>query len=155
VRPLLHAAGEVGAASREHGVVRDGALFTLAGGKYTTFRRMARDVVRAVADHLGRHGPIEDPAEPLPAPASEAVGIERMAELAAEHEFARRLEDVLRRRTLLWLTPDHGRVAAPRVAAVLAERLGWNPERTRDEIQRWEDGLREQEDLLRRASEGA
>ena len=47
--------------------------------------------------------------------------------------LASSVEDVVRRRTGLWLTPDRGRVAAAEVAAVLARRLGWDDARRRGE----------------------
>lgn len=46
VRPLVKAVGESSAdISRKHLVKRDGALITVTGGKLTTYRRMAQDVV--------------------------------------------------------------------------------------------------------------
>jgi glycerol-3-phosphate dehydrogenase len=153
VRPLLATTGEVGAASREHHVFEEDALFTIAGGKYTTFRVMARDVLLAVCR---KHHPglrVTDTDEPLPRPLGDGHPIEAVAEFAAEHEFARRIEDVLRRRTHLWLTPDRGRVAAPLVGAVLARRLGWSPERQRDELAAYHATLDEEERLMSRARE--
>ncbi|MFP6578333.1 MAG: glycerol-3-phosphate dehydrogenase/oxidase [Myxococcota bacterium] len=59
LRPLLY--GESDATSqlsREHAVSEPAAgLLTIAGGKYTTYRVMARDAVDAVARHLGREIP--------------------------------------------------------------------------------------------------
>jgi glycerol-3-phosphate dehydrogenase len=153
VRPLLAAAGEVGGASREHRVFQDGALFTVAGGKYTTFRVMARDAVVAVCrkQHPGRH--VVDLTEPLPRPLGDGHPVETLADFAVEHEFARRIEDVVRRRTHLWLTPDRGRVVAPAIGGTLARRLGWSPERLRDELSAFHAGLDDEERLLMRARE--
>src|SRR5262245_7655040 len=121
VRPLLAGTGGVGEASREHRLIEDGPILTLAGGKYTTFRVMARDALARVVARRGHGGrPIVDPLDPLPRPLSDGHPIERVAEFAVDAEFARRIEDVLRRRTRLWLTPDRGRVAASTVAEVLA-----------------------------------
>jgi glycerol-3-phosphate dehydrogenase len=154
VRPLLAAGGTVGEAPREHRVVEDGPILTVAGGKYTTFRVMARDTLTRVAARLGRAGrPLHDPLEPLPRPLDPDHPVDRLAEFAVESECARRVEDVLRRRTRLWLTPDRGRVAAAGVAAVLARRLGWDEPRRRDELQRFHDALADEDRLLRRASE--
>ena len=68
LRPLLAAPqGGVGSAPREHRVVEDGALLTIVGGKYTTFRVMARDVLARAWERLGRAStPLRDPVEPLP-----------------------------------------------------------------------------------------
>ncbi len=156
VRPLLDSPDSAGDASREHAVVEEPIGITIAGGKYTTFRVMARDVMRLVAKRLGREGrPLADSCAPLPAPLAPGVDIERVADFAVEHEFARRLEDVIRRRTTLWLEPDRGRVAAPRIAAAMARRLGWSPERTREEFQSYDARLWEEETLLQRSQEGA
>jgi len=154
IRTLLAAGEAVGEASREHRVLADGPIVTVAGGKYTTFRVMARDTLARLARPLGREGrPIHDPIDPLPRPLGPGHPIERLAEFAADQEFARRVEDVVRRRTGLWLTPDRGRIAAAEVAAVLARRLGWDEARRRVELQRYHDAVADEERLLRRAWE--
>ncbi len=55
IRPLASATGDTARASREHVVrrVRPG-VFTLTGGKFTTYRVMAKDGIDAVCRHLGR-----------------------------------------------------------------------------------------------------
>lgn len=55
VRPLLSGKGKTTAAlSRDHVVLNNAeGLFTIVGGKYTTYRVMARDVVDAAARWLG------------------------------------------------------------------------------------------------------
>jgi glycerol-3-phosphate dehydrogenase len=154
IRPLLAAGGDVGEAPREHRVLADGPIVTIAGGKYTTFRVMARDTLAQLARRLGREGrPVHDPLDPLPRPLGPGHPVERLAEFAVDEEFARRVEDVVRRRTGLWLTPDRGRIAAAEVAAVLARRLGWDDARRRGELQRFHDALADEERLLRRAWE--
>jgi glycerol-3-phosphate dehydrogenase len=45
---------------------------------------------------------------------------------ALQHEYARTIGDVLLRRTPVGRTRDLGRTAAPRVAAILQDRLGWS-----------------------------
>jgi glycerol-3-phosphate dehydrogenase len=56
IRPLLPSAGDTpGAASREHAVAVSGAgLVSISGGKLTTYRVMATDVLRVVCRALGR-----------------------------------------------------------------------------------------------------
>ena len=153
LRPLLASDENVGRASREHRVIVDGDVISIAGGKYTTFRVMARDVLERVLERLGRHQAVRDSNDPLPAPASANASLERLTDHAVEHGFARRLEDVLRRRTMRWLDPDGGRAAAREVAERLAARLGWSAERTRDELAAWEMKQSETEALLTRARE--
>jgi len=97
---------------------------------------------------------LRDPLDPLPRPLGPGHPIERLAAFAADEEFARRVEDVVRRRTTLWLTPDRGRVAAAEVATVLARKLGWDEARRRAELQRYHDALADEERLMRRAGEG-
>lgn len=155
LRPLLRSDDDAGEASREHAVFEEHGVLTVAGGKYTTFRDMARDAMRNVAQRLGHPGRRhEDSGEPLPAPIAADVGLERMAEFAVEREFAKRLVDVLRRRTTLWLDPDRGRIAATTVGAVMARRLGWTPARAREEFQDYDALVWEEETLIQRTQEG-
>ena len=152
VRPLLRTGSDVGSATREHAVVADSPVFTLAGGKYTTFRIMARDVMKRVAAHLEHRAPLVDPAAPLPAPPV-ALTHQELGERAASQHFARTLEDVLRRRSALWLEPDGGRVAAPLVARGMASALGWSEAHVREAVQAYDAALHGEESLLRRAAE--
>jgi glycerol-3-phosphate dehydrogenase len=154
LRPLVAAPGGVSAASREHRIVADGPLLTLAGGKYTTFRVMARDLVGHVFRRFQRReSEIPGDQQPLPrAPASESV--EALVDYAVGQAFARRLDDVVRRRSGLWLTPDRGRMVVPALAAAMARRLGWSAERARDELQAFHAGLEREEALLLAARAG-
>ncbi len=156
LRPLLKSDEDVGNASREHGMVVEHGIVSIAGGKYTTFRVMARDALRRIARLLREEGRrFVDPTEPLPAPLAPGAAPERIGEFAAQHEFARRLEDVLRRRSTLWLQPDRGRVAAPRVASGMSTTLGWSVERAREEFQSYDATVWEEESLLLRMGEEA
>jgi glycerol-3-phosphate dehydrogenase len=54
---------------------------------------------------------------------------------AVSHEGARHLDDVLTRRTRISIeTFDRGVSAAPAVAALMAEELGWDAARSADEV---------------------
>jgi glycerol-3-phosphate dehydrogenase len=56
-------------------------------------------------------------------------------EHAVDHEMALTLEDVLERRTrLLLFDPQQGLDGLDAMAQVVADRLGWSPERTADEV---------------------
>ena len=154
LRPLLRSEDDAGSASREHAVFEEHGVLTVAGGKYTTFRVMARDTLKLAAERLGRGSRVhEDPDDPLPAPVAAGAGLERVAEFAVEHEFAKRLADVLRRRTALWLEPDRGRVAAATIGATMARRLGWSAARAREEFQDYDARLWEEETLIQRTQE--
>jgi len=154
VRPLLRAEGAVGHAPREHKVIEEHGIFTIAGGKYTTFRRMAEDVLAHVARRLRRREPIRDSEEPLPAPITAGAGLELVARHAVQHEFARSLDDVMRRRTLQWLEPDRGRIVARFMAANMGKELGWSTARTSEEIEYYDTAVREEESLLARVWDG-
>ena len=70
LRPLLAPAGadakSTSALSRDHAVIEaPTGMVTIVGGKYTTYRPMARDAVDAAARSLGREIP-PTPAENLP-----------------------------------------------------------------------------------------
>ncbi|HEY6866716.1 MAG TPA: glycerol-3-phosphate dehydrogenase/oxidase [Candidatus Eisenbacteria bacterium] len=150
VRPLLRSDQSVDRASREHRIVEDGPVVTLVGGKYTTFRPMAREALARIAARLGRTSPLEDAGDRLPRPREPMAGPAALAEFAVREEFARRLEDVVRRRTQLWLSTDRGRGATGAIVPVMTQLLGWSPERARDEVQRFEAALWEEESLLER-----
>lgn len=150
VRPLLAASGTVGGASREHRVLSEGRMLTVAGGKYTTFRAMARDVFRAAAQMLGRDIVAQDTTAPLPLPPADDADGGAIGAYAAE-TWARSLPDALRRRSTRWLDGDRGLAVAPEVADAMARRLGWSGPREREELDRHEHTVREEHAWLERA----
>ena len=152
VRPLVRSEHSVERASREHQLIEDGPVLTMVGGKYTTFRAMAREALARLAPRLGRiERSIEDTDALLPRPLEPRSGCAALAEFAVREEFARRLEDVVRRRTRLWLELDRGRSASGEIVPVMARLLGWSQERARDETHSFESALWEEESLLERA----
>ena len=155
LRPLLASEGGVSAATREHQIVADGPILTLAGGKYTTFRVMARDLHGHIFQRFQRRpSEIRGDEEPLPR-APEVDGIEPLVEYAVDQAFARRAVDVIRRRSRLWLTPDRGRVAAPALVAAMGRRLGWSAERGREELQIFHAEVEREERVLQAARDGS
>ncbi len=139
--------------SRAHHVIdhgtRDGVagLWSIVGGKLTTYRLMARDAVDAVAAALGNDAPCRTADEPLPEPAGHSpywlgdrlAALEAEgggdAELVCECELVTgaRLEaaldrradsslDDLRRTTRLGMGPCQGAFCMPRAAAMLDAR---------------------------------
>jgi len=190
LRPLL--AGEsdqTSKLSREHIVAHTvPGLVVVAGGKWTTYRIMAKDAIdeavaaldgkisksitediallgaegyaaawnkrgkiaRAFSVHkvriehlLNRYGVLTDELldlikdrpelqEPLPG-ADDYIAAEVI--YAATHEGALHLDDVLARRTRISIEAwDRGASAAPVAAALMAEVLGWDEERTQSEV---------------------
>ncbi|MHA6621158.1 glycerol-3-phosphate dehydrogenase/oxidase [Pseudonocardia sp. DLS-67] len=85
--PVARDAATTSALSRDHTVVEEPAgMVTVVGGKYTTYRRMARDAVDAAGRALGADLP-PSPTAGLPlvgAAGWQAVG-NRVARLAEEH----------------------------------------------------------------------
>ena len=152
VRPLVAAEEVVGEASREHRIVDDGSLLSIIGGKYTTFRVMARDLLALATDKLKHESaPRDDGNDPLPTPLRDSVPDAEFAEHAIEHEWARSLDDLVRRRSTRWLADDRGLGAARRMAPVLARRLGWGAEREKEEVERFEAAIRDELMMLDRA----
>jgi glycerol-3-phosphate dehydrogenase len=104
IRPLVRgdAGGDTASLSRDHTLlVESSGLVTIAGGKWTTYRRMGEDTVSAAAQVAGLderpsttgslqiHGWHEggDPADPLQVYGSDRAGLERlMAEEPALRE---------------------------------------------------------------------
>jgi glycerol-3-phosphate dehydrogenase len=193
LRPLLSGESEsTSQLSREHTVGSPlPGLVVVAGGKYTTYRVMARDAVDAAAyglgrsvpasctsrtpllgaegyqalwnrrrlladesglhvarvEHLlGRYGSLigevlalvsENPDLGQPLPGAEDY-LRAEIVYAASHEGARHLEDVLTRRTRISIeTFDRGVAAAAPAAELLAGVLGWAPEQTAREVERY------------------
>ena len=139
LRPLISAApGEpTGRLSREH-VIRTSpsGLVTIGGGKWTTYRRMAEEVIDRAVKLAGLASRPCETAElrlVMPratagasAPLHPRLDIDRArVETAVRFEFARNLEDVLARRHRgLFLDAGAALEVAPEVAAILAATLG-------------------------------
>ncbi len=155
IRPLAdwESAKKPSEVSREHRIVKTGAgMINVSGGKLTTYRAMAAEIVNEVERELGRKPsrcktadvelPGADRNEQILALASaDPLAADRvvpdlpytLAELryAVTSEMALTLSDVLMRRTrLAFETADHGTGAAIRVADSLARTAGWfDPEK--------------------------
>lgn len=125
IRPLVKSSEVAGTAalSRDHTIEVSGSgLLTIAGGKWTTYRRMAEDavdhaIVLARLDEracVTRNLRIHNPGDHDPS-----------AAWFARHEMARTVEDILARRTRrLFLNTREAIAEAPKVAAELAQELG-------------------------------
>lgn len=169
LRPLVRPPDNEGAStkklSREHTVLASpSGLVTVTGGKWTTYRAMAEDVLQKCVEAglLDRLPPSETAGFALvggrgaaprsamaSAPGLEAYGAEAefvqslpggdavladglteaMLRFAARYEYARKTEDMLARRSrLLFLDARLAEDLAPRVAEVLREETGVDPE---------------------------
>lgn len=130
LRPLVKdGAGPTSALSRDHVItVSPSGLVTIAGGKWTTARRMAEDVVTRAAALAGlparpcRTAALPVP-DPLPAPGDGCD--DALLAAAVRTTMARTVEDVLARRSrALYLDARTAMAAAPQVAALIAPLLG-------------------------------
>jgi glycerol-3-phosphate dehydrogenase len=150
IRPLASGtAANPSAVSREHSIVTDSSgVINVTGGKLTTYRSMAAEIVDSVQKALG-----EDP-DRAPTDSVELPGADRASEIArlqredaklsdllvgglpytgahlvygVTKEMAQDLSDLLIRRVhLAFETVDHGASVAGRAADVVAPLLGWD-----------------------------
>ena len=150
IRPLASAqSGNPTAVSREHTIsVDDGGIVHVTGGKLTTYRSMAAEIVDRVQEKLGKKvRAAKTDSVPLPG-AKRATEIDRLQRddrrlaqrlspdlsytgahlvYGVTHEKAQTLSDLLIRRThLAFETRDHGKSIAAHVAEIVAPLLGWN-----------------------------
>lgn len=144
LRPLVagSAQGGEGSASREHAItIGAHGLVTISGGKLTTYRSMAAEVVDTVERRLGRK-PTKSvthhrllPGEPMTPAGSDLPKLLQQLTHAIEHEMACTLGDLLIRRThVAFETRDHGVSVASKVADALGPRLGWSGEQIGREL---------------------
>jgi glycerol-3-phosphate dehydrogenase len=150
IRPLASGtASNPSAVSREHSIVTDSSgVINITGGKLTTYRAMAAEIVDTVQKALG-----EDP-DRAPTDSVELPGADRATEIArlqqedaklsellvtglpytgahlvygVTKEMAQDLSDLLIRRVhLAFETADHGVSVAARAADIVAPLLGWD-----------------------------
>ncbi len=149
LRPLLGrpaGATATAALSREHIVhVAGSGLVTVAGGKWTTYRWMAEQVIDRAAAVAGLPpGACVTHGLPLHAAAGDEAGLpgadrrlhpalpwsEATVRFAVRHEAARTVEDVLARRTrACFVDAFAAGEAAVRVGEIIAEELSLSPSR--------------------------
>jgi glycerol-3-phosphate dehydrogenase len=138
LRPLIdRGASRTARLSREHALeVSKSGLVTIAGGKWTTYRKMAEDAVDAAQGtaHLAPRGcrtanlKLRD------------VPLEPDAVYAAQHEMARTLEDVLARRSrALFVDAESALKQAAVVASELAHVLGREEAWRREQVRSFEE----------------
>jgi glycerol-3-phosphate dehydrogenase len=172
LRSLLRGRGGAPWANpREHRILTDGTLLTLVGGKYTTHRSLAERVTDRAVGLLGkRAGPCRTATTPIAADRDARVDELRASHrerftampglsvgeaevaLAVQEERARRLEDVLLRRTRLWLDAGAIRAASEPVSRWMAAKAGWSESRRQEEIRRTMEPLDDEERRIEEAT---
>ena len=165
LRPLLRDDAEAPSSlSREHHLFEDASgLMTITGGKLTTYRLMAREVVNRLTRRKCRTQEIDLFATEGRDALSRRYGSEAArigdrtpivdglpyvwgeVDHAMEREMARGLTDVLSRRTRLALfAEDRGRSIAGAVARRMAARLGWDAKEVGRQLDAYERALEEE-----------
>lgn len=150
LRALLKSdAASPSARSREQAIVRQGRnLFSVAGGKYTTYRAIAEDVVDGVCAVLGVTAPCVTARTPIPPRAGMPEGrklsdrptvYESDVRRACASEMAVTVSDVMRRRTRLALSRQGGPDVAAEVAKIMSEALGWDEVQMRRQFEVYMD----------------
>jgi len=141
IRPLVASgnSGDPSSASREHAVhVTTRGVLTATGGKLTTYRAQAAEIVDAALKRLGMNvRPCDTaeaalPGERPPAGGSDVRIVPELSwresdvDLAVTDEYAESLADVMIRRTFLaFELRDQGRSVATRIARRMGAKLGW------------------------------
>ena len=133
VRPLIRDAGSASLkdVSRRHTLVEgDGGLLTITGGKLTTYRRMAKDVVDRIVDRDGRRARCRTDEIPLGgtrpldqvgaevAQAARSLGLDERVARGLVRQHGERAHDVL---SLVATDPELGHVLSPSAPHIAAE----------------------------------
>jgi glycerol-3-phosphate dehydrogenase len=164
VRPLAEpdATRNPSELSREHRINLNGAgMITVTGGKLTTYRSMAAEIVDGVEKELGRKPTKCKTADEVLAGGERREHLAKlvaadpslaelivdglpytMAELryGVSNEMALTLSDLLMRRTrVAFETPDHGLAAAARVLETVASFAGWDKYQKRAQLDAYTD----------------
>ncbi|QJE95943.1 glycerol-3-phosphate dehydrogenase/oxidase [Luteolibacter luteus] len=170
LRPLVKSGDATNTASlsRDHTIlIGKSGLITITGGKWTTYRRMAEDVINRAEEvagldpvpcrttHLPIHGAAEMTTDPLWPYGSDAPAIREIGDADEVHpslpltvaevrwharkEMARTVEDVLARRSRCLLLNARASIgASAKVADILAEELGRDEAWAREQTRNYE-----------------
>ncbi|MFP6663010.1 MAG: glycerol-3-phosphate dehydrogenase/oxidase [Deltaproteobacteria bacterium] len=144
VRPLLRQEGKKPSevSRKDEVLIEPNGLLSIAGGKLTTYRKMAERVVDAVVERLEPGAkpcrtakvPLVEGETPVPMVRTSLSAAE--IEYAIDEECAISVVDVLERRARANLfAGDNGLGATEAVAAALAARQSWSDEQIENEIQ--------------------
>lgn len=175
VRPLAGGPSRNGAPSsnkREHRVLEEERIVSIVGGKYTTHRSLAAHVVDLIVTRDGAKGRPSTTADSRVG-AGRGEGIDAMAlqhprsvdlpggfrlreaevAFAVRFEKARTIEDVLLRRTRLWLDARALREASGPAADWIGAMRGWSEETKRGALERFRRSLDDEARVVKEGTE--
>ncbi|HOX09501.1 MAG TPA: glycerol-3-phosphate dehydrogenase/oxidase [Candidatus Omnitrophota bacterium] len=148
LRPLMNTQGMAPwKVSREHYIKESGSgLISVVGGKYTTYRRLAEQVVDRALPVIGR-GDLKKCATASKGPTHEVFtdregGLRSRIERAVKNEMAVGLTDLLVRRLQLSMTPSRGLDVYEEAGRIMSELLGWTPAQRDLEVQSYKYEIR-------------
>ncbi|HTK79083.1 MAG TPA: glycerol-3-phosphate dehydrogenase/oxidase [Rhizomicrobium sp.] len=152
LRPLVDdGARSTYAASRRAELIDHGkddgidGLYSAIGGKWTTSRHLAENVVNAIVSKLRKPArPCTTATSRFPTPGDSNRDEEVL--VAIHWEMAMTLEDVVMRRTGHGQLGDPGPAVLEQIASTMANELGWNETRKRMEIETVRKKFRTQTD---------
>lgn len=147
LRPLMNTKGVAPwKVSREHFIKESGSgLISVVGGKYTTYRRLAQQLVDLVVRKFeGRAFKPCETAEkgPSPAPAEGKGDLRAQIERAVRDEMANSLTDLLVRRLQLAMTATRGLDVYEEAGRIMGELLGWSTSQIEHETQSYKSEIR-------------
>lgn len=148
LRPLVKGKTKKTAAlSRDHLIhVAGSGLITITGGKWTTYRKMAEDVVNLAIENAGLQGPAcithelllkghDEPLFPASIQSAPEAFIKEWVHKAVQEEMCMTVEDFLSRRTRqLLLDASAATESAPVVARLMAHEMGKDKDWIKEQI---------------------
>jgi glycerol-3-phosphate dehydrogenase len=140
VRALVRSDGSPSGVSRMHRITTEtSGLVSVIGGKLTGYRHIAEEVVDGVCRELQESARSTTATTPLPGgrvdgPRPDDRDLTARVVHAVRHEWCRRLEDMMRRRSDLGFQPDLGWDAAEAVSLVMQREIGWDDARRLAEL---------------------
>jgi len=145
LRPLVNIQGKPASlVSREHLIQESrSGLISVVGGKYTTYRHLAEQVVDlALAKIEGRNFKrclthMAGPSSPFFK--KEKDDLANLVEQAVKEEMAISLTDLLVRRLQFSITPSHGFECLKECADIMGSFLGWTDIKKEQEINQYKE----------------
>lgn len=151
LRPLVNVEGRLTwQVSREHLIKESPAgLISVVGGKYTTYRHLAEQVVNLALRKLTDRN-FKKCASGLIGPSSKvqnSASLRSSVEYAVKEDMANTLMDLLVRRLQLSVTPSLGLDCLQECADIMAGLLGWTDAQKDSEISSYKEEIKRNTDF--------